>query len=67
MVLSAQFIALSSSTTDKHAATSITSYYLFQQAGIMIGVALTQSFQNLLFRKKLEARLGASSEATKVS
>lgn len=66
MTLSAQFVGLSASTPEEYAATSITSYYLFQQAGTMIGITLTTVLQNLIFEEKLETKVGESPEDMKV-
>jgi hypothetical protein len=66
MTLSAQFVGLSASTPEEFAATSITSYYLFQQAGTMIGITMTTVLQHLVFKEKLEAKIGESSEDLKV-
>ncbi|KAJ5896619.1 uncharacterized protein N7473_006018 [Penicillium subrubescens] len=65
MVLSAQFVGLSASTPEAFAATSITSYYLFQQAGTMIGITVTTVLQHLVFKEKLEAKIGESPEDLK--
>jgi hypothetical protein len=62
MTLSAQFVGLSASTPEAFAATSITSYYLFQQAGTMIGITMTTVLQHLVFKEKLEAAIGESPE-----
>jgi hypothetical protein len=66
MVLSAQFVGLSASTPEEFAATSITSYYLFQQAGTMIGITMTTVLQHLVFKERLEAKIGESPEDLKV-
>ncbi|KAJ5438339.1 uncharacterized protein N7458_009337 [Penicillium daleae] len=65
MTLSAQFVGLSASTPEQYAATSITSYYLFQQAGTMIGITMTTVLQHLVFKEKLEATIGDSPESLK--
>lgn len=66
MTLSAQFVGLSASTPEEYAATSITSYYLFQQAGTMIGITVTTVLQHLVFKEKLESTIGESPEDLKV-
>lgn len=66
MTLSAQFVTLSSNVPEKSVATAITSYYLFQQVGIMIGVGLTQCMQHLIFRKRLEADIGKNADGNEV-
>lgn len=66
MSCSAQFVALSSAVSEKQITVAITSYYLFQQIGNMIGIALTQPLQRLLFEKLLGKKIGTDLEAAKV-
>ncbi|KOS44565.1 hypothetical protein ACN38_g4503 [Penicillium nordicum] len=65
MSCSAQFVALSSAVSEKQITVAITSYYLFQQIGNMIGIALTQPLQRLLFEKLLGKKIGTDLEAAK--
>jgi hypothetical protein len=53
MTLSSQFVALSASKPEKNAATSVTTYYLVQQVGFMMGITLSKA----LISRDLESRL----------
>lgn len=53
MTLSSQFVALSASKLEKNAATSVTTYYLVQQVGFMMGITLSKA----LISRDLERRL----------
>jgi rRNA maturation endonuclease Nob1 len=53
MTLSSQFVALSASKPERNAATSVTTYYLVQQVGFMIGITLSKA----LISKEIERRL----------
>ncbi|KAJ5379820.1 uncharacterized protein N7496_002248 [Penicillium cataractarum] len=53
MTLSSQFVALSASKPEQNAATSVTTYYLVQQVGFMMGITLSKA----LISREIEHRL----------
>lgn len=53
MTLSSQFVALSASKPEHNAATSVTTYYLVQQVGFMMGITLSKA----LLSREIERRL----------
>jgi hypothetical protein len=53
MTLSSQFVALSASKPEQNAAASVTTYYLVQQIGFMMGITLSKA----LLSREIERRL----------
>ena len=64
-LMSFQYIALSNRVPDS-SASIITSYYLAQQIGTLVGTASSNGLFRVVFRRRLSVHLGESSEAQKV-
>ena len=58
MILSSQFVALSAAKPEANVATSVTTFYLFQQIGFMAGVTSSRALVRSAMESGLKATLG---------
>jgi rRNA maturation endonuclease Nob1 len=66
MTLSSQFVALSASKPEQSAATSVTTYYLVQQVGFMMGITLSKALLSREIERRLMAALRNEAGRSKV-
>lgn len=66
-VNAALFVAMSASVPKDHGASTITTYYLFQQLGVMAGVTSTAAFTRNVFKGRLVEKLAGEPKANEVS
>lgn len=67
MILSTQFIGLSASAPKPQTATAVSTYYLSQQVGILVGVGASAAILRMDFRKTLLRQLENYSDRDWVS
>lgn len=67
MILSTQFIGLSASAPKRQIATAVSTYYLSQQVGILVGVGASAAMLRMDFRKTLLRQLENYSDRNCVS
>lgn len=64
--LAAQFVGISASAPKEHSATAITTYYIFQQMGVILGVTLAATLSRQVFENALFQELGTDKDALQV-
>ena len=67
MILSTQFIGLSVSVPERQTATAVSTYYLCQQVGILVGVGASAAILRINFQRTLLRQLENYSDRDRVS